>query len=85
MNGDMDLVILVTLFQNGTYEMQTLDNIHSMIEYAELGGTYQDHWYQLLGLRMTSQESHHICSMYSNIIPNLQPLHTGIPVLRAQP
>lgn len=85
MNVDMDLVILVTHFQNDTYEIRTLDNIHSMIEYAELGGTYQDHWDQLLALRMTSQESHHIYSVYSNITPNLQSLHTGIPVLRAQP
>lgn len=32
----MDLVILVTPFQNDTYEIQTLDNIHGIIQYAEL-------------------------------------------------
>lgn len=85
MNDDMDLVILVTPFQNDTYEIQTLDNIHGIIEYTESEGTYQDHWVQLLALRRTSQESHHSCSVYSNITPNLLSLHTGIPVLRAQP
>lgn len=39
MNEDMDLVILVTPFQNDTYEIQTLDNIHGIIEYTESEGT----------------------------------------------
>lgn len=66
------------------FEIQNFDNILGIIEYDLLEGTYQDHWDLLLALRITSQESHHICSLYSNITPNLQ-LHTGIPVWRAQP
>lgn len=36
MNGDINLVILVTSFQNDVYEIQTLDSIHTSFMYSSI-------------------------------------------------